>query len=617
MTIHWIDWALIAAFIILSLWISLRNRQTASSGLKGFFLGGGKLPWILTGVSMVATTFAADTPLAVTELVAEEGIAGNWVWWNLLIGGLLTTVFFAKLWRRAGILTEVEFIHLRYSGPAARFLRKFKAVYLGLFFNALIIGWVNLAFMALIQVFLDVNPSQALWISAGVMAFVAVYSAISGLKGIVWTDSVQFVLAMAGCIILAVVVVNSKEVGGTAALVEKLPKGAVSFFPKFTAGSGMTTIGLTVSSFFAYVGLLWWTTWYPGAEPGGGGYIAQRMMASKDEAGSVKATLLFQVAHYCLRPWPWIVVGLCAMVIYPDLAADEKKLGFVLAIKDYMPVGLKGLLLVAFLGAYMSTISTQLNWGASYLVNDLLIPMSQSKSSNNNLPDESALEEEQDGEIEGWPREKVVAASRWATIVIMVIGIIASSQFDKVNEVWKFIMQCGAGLGVVLIFRWFWWRINAWTEIVATIVPFLTYGGLKILQAGVADQPPEMTRDLWYFDFGYGVMLSVGLTIIASLITIFITKPTEDRVLSKFFTKVRPMGSWGRFGKSDNKSVPWLIAAWLTAVVMVYACLFFMGELIFFGWVADTFYYLLAMALALIAFSYTARKGQLFSWHGN
>ena len=292
----------------------------------------------------------------------------------MLIGGMLTTFFFAKLWRRAEVVTELEFVELRYSGKAAAFLRGFKSVYMGLFLNVIVIGWVNVALASILKVFFDIPDETVIWVIAGAMVFVAIYSSLSGLMGVAMTDFVQFFIAMTGCIILAIVVLNTEKVGGISGLKEQLPAWRFNFFPTINSGSVVNDIGtfsVTVAAFLTFGLVQWWASWYPGAEPGGGGYIAQRMMSAKDEKNAIYATLFFQVAHYCLRPWPWIIVGLCALVLYPELPIEDAGQGFVMAMKDHLPTGLKGLLLVAFLSAYMSTISTQLNWGASYLTNDL------------------------------------------------------------------------------------------------------------------------------------------------------------------------------------------------------------------------------------------------------
>lgn len=571
------------------------------------------MPWYLAGLSMVATTFAADTPLAVTELVAQGGIAKNWLWWNSLAGGLLTTVFFTRLWRRSGVLTEVEFINIRYSGKAAHFLRGFKSVYLGLFINVMIIAWVNQAFMALVQVFFDVDGSNLFWITAAAMLFVFLYSSISGLKGIAVTDAVQFIIAIVGCIILAVIVLNSSEIGGVSGLKQKLPESAFAFFPSIGGGAEIgKQFALTFTTFLTYVGVLWWSSWYPGAEPGGGGYVAQRMMAAKDEKNSVFATLFFQIAHYCVRPWPWIIVALCALVLYPDLSASEQKLGYVMAMKDFLPMGLRGMLLVAFLGAYMSTISTQLNWGASYLVNDFYLPFLSKKkrTSESNKNDESAT----DGD------KSIIRISRISTFIIMVFGMWVTTQITTITGVWEFIFQCGSGLGLVLILRWFWHRINVWSEITATIAPFLVYGSIQLKRyffektylLNHSQEALDLAKvELWYYDFAYGVLLSVSVTTICWLVVTYLTPATDTKVLEAFYKRVKPKGVWGRIGQPDNSPMGWLVMAWLLAVVLVYCALFCSGKIIFQEW-GEAVSFLIAGVIAFIGFRFAAIKGKLF-----
>ncbi|KAB2852845.1 MAG: Na+:solute symporter, partial [Ignavibacterium sp.] len=368
---EFLDYLIVIAYFIFSIIIALIYYKKAGKSTDDFFLSGRNLPWYLAGLSMVATTFAADTPLAVTELVAKNGISGNWLWWNFAFGGMLTVFFFARLWRRAGIMTEAEFAEIRYSGKPARFLRGFRALYLGLFMNVIIIGWVNKAMTSILVGLFGIDESIVLLYVFGAMILVAVYSAISGLWGVVVTDAFQFFIAITGCIILAVIVVNSQQVGGMTGLQEKLPDYVFNFFPTISdVPTAAGTLAMTTFSFLAYIGIIWWASWYPGAEPGGGGYVAQRMMSAKNEKHSLFATLFFQIAHYTIRPWPWIVVGLASLVLYPELSDSEKAMGYIYAMRDFLPVGLKGLLVAAFFAAYMSTIATQLNWGTSYIVND-------------------------------------------------------------------------------------------------------------------------------------------------------------------------------------------------------------------------------------------------------
>ncbi|MCB0734182.1 MAG: Na+:solute symporter [Flavobacteriales bacterium] len=604
MSLSALDWSIISLFLLLSFGIALYYRKQSQSGLAGFFLGGRSMPWYLAGLSMVATTFAADTPLAVTELVGQGGIAANWLWWNLLAGGLLTTIFFSRLWRRSGIITEVEFIQLRYSGKAASFLRGFKAIYLGLFINAMIIAWVNQAFMALLEVFFDIHDSRLYWITGGAMVFIFVYASISGLKGIAVTDAFQFILAMVGCIVLAVIVVNSDQIGGIQAMKTKLPEGTLNYFPDFYGTQGVKSFTISVLTFLTYVGVLWWASWYPGAEPGGGGYIAQRMMGTKSEKDSVFATLFFQIAHYCIRPWPWIIVALCAVILYPDLGADDQKLGYVMAMKEFLPSGLKGLLLVAFLGAYMSTISTQLNWGASYIVNDVYQPFIRPPETFNHEEDVT---------------RNYLLMSRLATFLIMGIGLVVTTFITTITGVWEFIFQCGAGLGLVLILRWYWHRINVWSEITATIVPFLIYGAIlmarnhHINQLGMIDpdQIAEATKGIWYFDFAWSVLLTVGLTTLSWLVVTFLTPPNDEETLRNFVERVRPTGWWQGRSTTVNDGLPFLILSWIFAIVMVYSVLFGTGDLILQEWQSALGYWL-AAGVSMVGFRWSAGRGDLF-----
>ncbi len=498
---------------------------------------------------MVATTFAADTPLAVTELVAKNGIAGNWVWWNFAFGGLLTVFFFARLWRRAGIMTEVEFAELRYSGKPAKFLRGFRAVYLGLFMNIIIMGWVNKAMASILTGMFNIPESEVIFYVFGCMMIVAIYSALSGLWGVVITDAFQFIIAMTGCIILAVIVVNSSQVGGITGLQEKLPEYTFRFLPVFSdIGDVGMAFSLSVVSFLAYVGIIWWASWYPGAEPGGGGYVAQRMMSAKDEKHSLFATLFFQIAHYGIRPWPWILVGLCSLVLYPDLAASDKGMGYIYAMNDFLPAGLKGLLVAAFFAAYMSTIATQLNWGTSYLINDFYRRFLNQKREENHY----------------------VMASRVVTILLMITSAIVTLFISTISGAWVFIMECGAGLGLVLIMRWYWWRINAWSEISAMITPFIIFPVLKL--QGV--------------EFPYTLFILVLCTTIVWLAVTYITRPTDETKLFEFYRKIHPGGIlWRKIsnqlpGVRSDSEFGTMFINWLAGVVLVYSFLFGTGSVL-------------------------------------
>ena len=556
MTLAFLDWIIIVAYLILAFGIGFLYKNQASKSLSDFFLGGRNLPWYIAGISMVATTFAADTPLWVTEVIAQHGVSGNWLWWNMLIGGMLTTFFFAKLWRRAEVVTELEFIELRYSGKPAAFLRGFKSVYMGIFLNAIVIGWVNVALASILKVFFDIPDEIVIWVIAGAMVFVAIYSTLSGLLGVAMTDFAQFFIAMAGCIILAIVVLNTDKVGGIPGLKAQLPAWRFNFFPKINTGSVAEDIGtfsVTVAAFLTFGLVQWWASWYPGAEPGGGGYIAQRMMSAKDEKNAIYATLFFQVAHYCLRPWPWIIVGLCTLVLYPDLPIEDAGQGFVMAMKDYLPPGLKGLLLVAFLSAYMSTISTQLNWGSSYLTNDLYKRFFKQSKENETEEDE---------------QKDYVQKARLFTVLIMLVALFATTQISSIDTAAKFMIECGAGLGMVLILRWYWWRINAWSEITASIAPFLGY---------------FISNYLLALDYPFNFLFTVGFSTIFWLIATFVTVPTDEETLQNFYNKVKPDGGWSKFRKPEDpktKLAP-LFICWISSIVMVYSILFSIGDFIF------------------------------------
>lgn len=572
------DYIIILIYFIFSLFIGIYYSKRAGKSTQEFFLSGRNLPWYLAGVSMVATTFAADTPLAVTELVSKNGVAGNWIWWNFAFGGMLTVFFFARLWRRAGIMTEVEFAEIRYSGKPAKFLRSFRALYLGLFMNVIIIGWVNKAMSSILQGLFDIDESTVLFYVFGCMLLVAFYSALSGLWGVVVTDAFQFFIAMIGCIILAVIVVNSPQIGGVQGLKSNLPDYVFNFFPVVSdVPSAAGTLAMSFFSFLAYIGIIWWASWYPGAEPGGGGYVAQRMMSAKDEKHSLLATLFFQIAHYAIRPWPWIIVGLCSIILYPELSESQKGLGFIYAMRDFLPAGLKGLLVAAFFAAYMSTIATQLNWGTSYIINDFYRRFLQRNKDEKHY----------------------VKASRITTLIIMLISIFVTLFINRISGAWEFIIECGAGVGLVLILRWFWWRINAWSEISAMIIPFIIFPILK--NVGIV--------------FPYSLFIIVPGTTIVWLLVTFLTKPTSDEVLKSFYIKIHPGGIlWKKISdqlpeiKSDSGFFK-LFINWLFGVILVYSFLFGTGKLIFGEFKAFLIYLVLAILSVVVIYFNLSKIG--------
>jgi len=592
MTLTAIDWIVIALYFVVSLAIGVAYSRRAGKSTGEFFLSGRALPWWLAGTSMVATTFAADTPLAVTELVAQNGIAGNWLWWNMVFGGVLATFFFARLWRRAGILTDCEFVSIRYGGAAGSFLRGFRAVYIGIFMNIIVIGWVNLAMVKILSVIfpnllffgheefvlLGFHFSSYLILVGFLMLLVAGYSALSGLWGVSVTDAFQFVLAMGGCIVLAVLALQSPQIGGIAGLREKLPEWVFQFTPRIQGSepapqSSGGLLQMTVLAFVTYLGVQWWASWYPGSEPGGGGYVAQRMMSAKNEKHALLASLWFNIANYAVRPWPWVIVALCSLVMFPELDASQKGKGFVMMIGQVLPAGLVGLLMAAFLAAYMSTIATQLNWGCSYIVNDLYRPFVKP----------------------GADEKSYVRVSRITTVALMVLSLVVTAKLDTIKQAWECVLECSAGIGLVLILRWFWWRINAWSEIAALLAPFAIYPIVKFgLKIG----------------FPQSLLIIVAGSPVAWLAATFLTRPTSEKVLLDFYRRVHPGGILWRPIADKLPDVKgdtgyWgLLADWLAGVAMVMLCLFGSGKLIF----GQT-------TMGLLLLGAAAALGVLISWH--
>ena len=573
------DWLFIVLYFVFSAGIGFYYSKRAGKNVNEYFLSGRNLPWWLAGTSMVATTFAADTPLAVTELVAKNGIAGNWLWWNFVFGGMLTVFFFARLWRRAQIVTDVEFVEIRYSGKPAAFLRGFRALYLGLFINAIIIGWVNLAMAAILEGMFGIPHGQVMLYVALAMMITALYSAMSGLWGVAVTDVFQFILAMAGCIVLAFVVLGLPQIGGVSGLVEKLPDWTIRFLPVIgeSGGGESGVLALSISAFLTFIGVQWWASWYPGAEPGGGGYIAQRMMSAKDEKHSLLATLWFTIAHYCIRPWPWIIVGLASLVLYPELGPEEKRLGYVFAMRDFLPAGLKGVLVASFFAAYMSTVSTQLNWGTSYFLNDFYRRFI----------------------VKNREEKHYIAVSRLATGMMMVFALGVTFIINTISGAWTFIIEAGAGLGLVLILRWYWWRISAWSEIAAMVAPFFAYGYVK------------------YFtniQFPESLLVITAFTTVVWIAVTFLTKPTDEVILKKFFERIRPGGWWKPVAMlvpnvQQEKGYGILLIDWLAGIVLVYSVLFGIGKLILGNYPAAVVFFTIAAAAMSILYYHLSKVG--------
>jgi len=583
----YLDWFIIGLYLIIALGIGYLFTRRKKIDTGDFFLGGRKLPWYIAGTGMVATTFAADTPLAVTELVAKHGIAGNWLWWNMVFGGVLTVFFFSKLWRRANIFTDCEFVTLRYSGKAADFLRGFRAIYIGLFMNLLVISWVNLAMVKIVMVFFpDVTifgmsefhflgfqflPQHL--IVAAIMLFVALYSSLGGLSGVSFVDTFQFILSMGACIILAIVAVNHDSIGGIAGLQEKLPDFAFRFVPVIGEAGNSTSSGLISMGWMAFLvlfGMQWWASWYPGAEPGGGGYVAQRMMSAKNEKHAIGATLWFQIAHYAIRPWPWIIVALVSLVLYPGLSPAESGNGFVMVIRDLLPSGLLGLLIAAFLAAYMSTVASQIVWGSSYIINDFLKPYVRKNQ----------------------PEKHYVALSRWFTIILLFLSLLLTTKIERISDMWIFMLEYSAGIGIVLILRWYWWRINAWSEISALIAPFAMYPVVK------------------YFgiEFPHTLPLIIVWSSFVWILVTFLTKPTDNQTLKAFYTKIRPGGpGWKTIGLAlpdvkPDKGYYLLFFAWIAGCSMILSFLFASGKLIFGEYLYALLFFISTLIFAFIVY---------------
>jgi Na+/proline symporter len=549
-----LDWAVVALYFAFNLGVGLYYRARAKSSVDEFFLSGRNVPWWLAGTSMVAATFAADTPLAVTGMVAVGGIAGNWLWWCFAASGMLTVFFYARLWRRSGVMTDIEFAEIRYAGKPAAFLRGFRALYLGIPINCIILGWVNKAMVDILTLTLGVTERRALLIVLGIIAITASISTISGLWGVLVTDVFQFVIKMGMVIVLAVYAVRA--VGGIEAMKHKLAlldttrgnQGSVlSFVPD------LHSAWMPVIAFLVYISLNWWATWYPGAEPGGGGYVAQRMLCARNERHSLLATLWFNVAHYAVRPWPWILAALASLILFPGLAKPET--GYVRVMILVLPPSLRGLMIAAFAAAYMSTIATQLNWGASYLVNDFYRRFV----------------------VRAAPQKHYVRASMIATVFLTLVSVVVTSYLDSIAGAWKLLLVTGAGTGGVLLLRWYWWRINAWSEVSAMLSAFVVS---VALQLG------------WHFDtgkptdFAWLMIVTVSITTAVWLSVTFLTAPEPRETLLAFYRRTRPSAAgWGPIAKLAPEIQPSRdglanLLDWAAGCMLIYGVLFGTGKLL-------------------------------------
>jgi solute:Na+ symporter, SSS family len=551
-----LDWYIVVASIAISFVPAILLARRAGSSTAEFFTSGRSAPWWLIGVSMVATTFSTDTPNLVTNLVREKGVANNWAWWAFLLTGMATVFFYARLWRRSGVLTDLEFYELRYSGRPATLVRGFRAVYLGLFFNCVIMASVNLAAAKIANVLLGWPMGKTLLICA---VLNVAFAATSGLWGVLVTDFIQFGIAMTGSFAAAYYALQQPEVGGLAGLVAKTDPRTLSLVPDFGDWS------LTLSVLIIPITVQWWSVWYPGAEPGGGSYIAQRMLAAKTEKDALGGTLLFNVAHYALRSWPWIIVALASILVYPNLSdiartfpyVDPKLIGHDMAypaMLRFLPHGMLGVMVAGLLAAYVSTISTHLNWGTSYLVHDCYRRFVRTDADERHY----------------------VAVGRLVTGLLMVAAGATTFVLDSARASFELMLSIGAGTGLLYLLRWFWWRINAWCEITAMVSSFLLAIGFAVAAKMGHALPSHVS-----------LLLTVAATTVVWVSTAFLTRPTERATLVSFYRLVRPAGrGWAPIaaeagvGPSPD-SLSQSLLGWMLGCAFVYSALFGVGSALY------------------------------------
>ncbi|MFL2995773.1 MAG: sodium:solute symporter family protein [Cytophagales bacterium] len=525
MQISNLDWAIIFSFFAVFIFIGFMTSKKSGKNSKEFFLSGRNMPWWMLGISMVATTFSADTPNLVTNIVRENGVSGNWVWWAFLLTGMMTVFFYAKLWRRSKVLTDLEFYELRYSGNPAKFLRAFRAIYLGVFFNVMIMASVCLAGIKIGGVLLNLSPFECVFYSSVITVF---YSSLGGLRSVVITDLIQFVLAMVGSVWACIYILNLNDIGGLQSLINNpLVINKLAFFPEVSDKETFLTILIIP------IAVQWWAVWYPGAEPGGGGYIAQRMLSAKNEKNAIYSTLLFNVAHYALRPWPWILIALSSLIIYPTLTdissafplVDQSIIGNDIAYPAMLyllPSGLLGLVLASLIAAFMSTISSHLNWGASYISLDFY----------KRFIKKDATEKE------------IVFVGRISTVVLMLLAGFLALELSDALGAFQILLQIGAGTGSIFLLRWFWWRVNAYSEITGMSVSFLLAIYFQWFHSDLTGiELASYEKLLW----------SIFITTSSWIIVTLLTKPSDNRILLEFYTRIKPYGiGWNGFLKSNN-----------------------------------------------------------------
>ena len=566
MALHSIDWAFVITFFIISLGIGLAVSRRAGKSSAEFFLSGRNMPWWLLGVSMVATTFSTDTPNLVTDIVRQNGVAGNWAWWAFLLTGMLTVFVYAKLWRRSRVLTDIEFYELRYSGKAAAFLRGFRALYLGVFFNILIMATVSLAAIKIGGVLLNISPVQTLLIA---LFITMIYSALGGLRGVLLTDFFQFIMAMIGSIGAAIVAINLPQVGGLSNLLTH-----ENVFSKLSLLPDFSNTEMLITLLIIPLAVQWWSVWYPGAEPGGGGYIVQRMLSAKTEKHAMGATLFFNAAHYALRPWPWILVALCSLIVFPNLEALQSAFPNVSpsvirhdlaypAMLTYLPHGLLGLVVASLIAAFMSTISTHLNWGSSYVVNDFYKRFVNADASE----------------------KRQVLVGRLSTVGLMILTGILALLLENALQAFNILLQIGAGTGLLFILRWFWWRINPFSELTAMVVSFLIAVYFQIVHPHTG--LPAISTHIQ-------LVTGVFITTICWVTVTLFTKPSNKNTLRSFYRLVKPGGpGWKKVIEQANQEnepiegsgqawdVPTGILCMVLGCFAVYSALFATGNWIY------------------------------------
>lgn len=587
-----VDWLFIAWYFALSIAIGLYYSKKAGQSVSEYFVSGRSLPWWLLGTSMVATSFSSDTPLAVTGIVVKDGIAGNWLWWNFMLGGALTILFFAHLWRRAEVVTEVEFIDLRYSGRPARFLRGFKALYLGVPVSCITFGWVTLAMVKIIQTVFGTSGVTAMAVCLGLTI---VYTTLSGLWGVVATDMLLFGVAMAGSIILSVVSVE--KAGGVAALVRSVRAIGAAGGKDYLAV--LPPLGKALPlAFFVALFVQWWAVYYPGAEPGGGGWSAQRMLAAKDPRHAVKGTLWFTIANYVVRPWPWILTALAALTLFPGLtgAPQGQMEAAYPRMMAFLPKGVAGVVVASLFAAFMSTIESIVNLSGSYLLNDLYKPFVKKDASERHY----------------------VAVSRALVLIVSLLGAGFSFVLGSVRMGWQLDMELSAGIGLVLLLRWYWWRVSAWSEIAALSASAVTATVLKIVPDNAVTR--AVGRGLGRLGFaldpwGVGILVIVAVTTVVWIAVTFLTQPDDEAKLLAFYRKVRPGGAWEPIARLDGRryrlqAAPF--AGWALAVVMILCLLFGLGRIIFMDWGRGAAYLAAGLACALGLSKIIAR----INWEG-